>query len=133
MRIYKSREFARFARKSNISDPDLCRAMDEILRGTIDADLGGGVFKQRVRRKGQGKSGSFRTIILLRFGHRALFVYGFAKNDRSNISEADLMRFRQLAKEVFRYDESEIAKLLRTNAIEEICTKDANSAPLQNR
>lgn len=132
MRTYKSREFARFARKSSIPDSDLCRAVDEILRGTIDADLGGGVFKQRVRRKGHGKSGSFRTIILLRFGHVAVFVYGFAKNDRSNINQPDLMRFRQLAKEVFCYDQSEIEKLLHTGALEEICAEDNGDLPLQN-
>ena len=133
MRIYKSREFARFARKFDISDEYLCRAIDEILRGTIDADLGGGVFKQRVRRKGQGKSGSFRTIILLRFGEIALFVYGFAKNDRSNIVQPDLIRFRQLAKEVFHYGQSEIEKLLATGALEEICTERAGYSPLKDR
>jgi hypothetical protein len=103
------------------------------VRGTIDADLGGGVFKQRVRRKGQGKSGSFRTIILLRSGQIALFVYGFAKNDRSNIGDSDLMRFRQLAKEVFRYGESEIEKLLGTAALEEICTQAGTHVPLKDR
>ena len=111
----------------------MCRAVEEILRGTIDADLGGGIFKQRVRRKGQGKSGSFRTIILLRFSQIALFVYGFAKNDRSNINQPDLMRFRQLAKEVFSYGPSEIQKLLATGALEEICAEDDRDPPLKNR
>ena len=133
MRTYKSREFARFARKSSIPDSDLCRALDEILRGTIDADLGGGVFKQRVRRKGQGKSGSFRTIILLRLGQIALFAYGFAKNDKANISQSDLMQFRQLAKEVFRYGPREIEQLVHTGALEEICNERDKEVSLQDR
>lgn len=56
----------------------------------IDADLGGGVIKQRFARLGQGKSGGFRSIVLFRRGARAFFVYGFAKNDRDNIDRQEL-------------------------------------------
>jgi hypothetical protein len=52
-------------------------------RQDLDADLGGGVIKQRIARKGGGKSGGFRALILLRAGERAFFVHGFAKSDRS--------------------------------------------------
>ena len=52
--------------------------------GKIDADCGG-VIKQRIARSGQGKSGGYRTVILYRKGDKALFVYGFPKNERENI------------------------------------------------
>ena len=97
MRVFKSKEFARFARKSRIGDPDLCRAVSEIMAGSADADLGGGVFKQRLRRKGQGKSGGFRTILLLRWSSLAIFVYGFAKSDRPNITSTELAAWRKIA------------------------------------
>jgi hypothetical protein len=79
LQILKSKEFARFARKNQIADSELCRAIDEIHAGTVDADLGGGVFKQRVRRKGEGKSGAFRTIVLLRMKSLGIFVTWICK------------------------------------------------------
>jgi hypothetical protein len=92
-----------------------------MLMGAIDADLGGGVYKQRLRRKGQGKSGSYRTIILLRFGEIALFTFGFAKNEQATISRRDLLAYRRFAKEVFQYDQEQIEQLVQSGALEEIC------------
>jgi hypothetical protein len=122
VRVFKSRVFAQFSRKNRIADADLCTAIEDMLAGTVDADLGGGVFKQRLRRKGQGKSGGFRSIILLRRQSISMFAYGFAKNERDNIDRSELIEFRKLAKEVFQYAEKDIARLLDTGALEEICS-----------
>jgi hypothetical protein len=122
VRVFKSRAFAQFSRKNRIADADLCSAIKDMLAGTVDADLGGGVFKQRLRRKGQGKSGGFRSIILLRRQTISMFAYGFAKNERENIDRSELTEFRMLAKEVFQYAEKDIDRLLSTGALEEICT-----------
>lgn len=100
MRVFKSKEFARFARKNQLVDSELCRAIAELHAGTIDADLGGGVFKQRLRRTGEGKSGGFRTIILLRWKSLGIFVFGFAKSERANISSAELKVWRAIAKDL---------------------------------
>src|ERR1700683_1838925 len=59
-------------------------------RGLIDADLGSGLLKQRVARAGEGRSGGYRTIIAYRAGDRAVFLYGFAKNERDNIGDDEL-------------------------------------------
>lgn len=75
MRVFKNKSFARFCRRARITDAVLCGAVDAASRGLIDADLGGGVIKQRIARHGEGKSGGFRTIILLRICERALFVH----------------------------------------------------------
>ena len=64
MRVFKNKPFARFARKARITDAVLCAAIADASRGLVDADLGGGVVKQRIARQGGGKSGGFRTIIL---------------------------------------------------------------------
>jgi hypothetical protein len=98
LRVFKSKEFARFARKNQIADSELCRAIAELHAGTIDADLGGGVFKQRLRRTGEGKSGGFRTIILLRWKSLGIFAFGFAKSERANITSAELKVWRTIAK-----------------------------------
>ncbi|WP_184254546.1 type II toxin-antitoxin system RelE/ParE family toxin [Granulicella mallensis] len=122
MRVFKSRTFAQFCRKNRIADADLCEVANDMSLGSIDADLGGGVFKQRLRRPGQGKSGGFRTIVLLRREKRLTFAYGFAKNERDNIDRSELVQFRKLAKEIFQYDEEEVRRLLEAGALEEICS-----------
>lgn len=97
MRVFKTKKFARFCRKSGIDDGRLLAAVGEIESGLVDADLGGGVFKQRIARPSEGKSGGFRTILLMRHEHRTLFVKGFAKKDVDNISSVDLEDYRMLA------------------------------------
>jgi hypothetical protein len=96
-RIFKTKPFARFADQSMISDLALCEAVRSAENGLIDANLGGGVIKQRIVRKGQGKSGGFRSIVLFRQGERTFFVYGFSKNSRDNIRKYELKAFRALA------------------------------------
>ena len=78
MRIYKNAWFAKFARKERIGNAALCDAVDRAERGLIDADLGGGLIKQRVARAGEGKSGGYRTLIFFRQAERAIFAFGFA-------------------------------------------------------
>lgn len=97
MRIFKNKSFARFARKAGVSDGMLRETIANAERGLIDADLGGGVIKQRIARPGAGKSGGFRTIILFRASTLAFFVHGFAKNERDNIRDDELAAFKMLA------------------------------------
>lgn len=97
MRTFKTRSFARFARKEGIEDVDLLEAVERANKGLIDADLGGGVVKQRIARQGQGRSGGYRSIILLRIQSRAVFVHGFAKSARANIREDEERAFKILA------------------------------------
>jgi len=87
VRTFKTKWLARFARRERIADKSLREAIERAERGLIDADLGGGLIKQRVARQGQGRSGGYRTIIAYRAKERAVFFYGFAKNDRENIEQ----------------------------------------------
>ena len=97
MQVYTTREFARFARKERISEAQLCTAIERVERGLIDADLGGGLVKQRIARPGQGRSGGYRTIIAHRTQTRSIFMYGFAKNTKANLSNEELTVYRRLA------------------------------------
>jgi hypothetical protein len=106
VRIFRNKPFTRFARKVRIADADLCEAVSNVERGLIDADLGGGVLKQRIARKGGGKSGGFRALILLKVGERAFFVHGFAKSDRDNIRDDELVALKKLASELLNYDDA---------------------------
>jgi len=91
LRIFELKGFAKFARDEKITDESLAEAIARARRGLIDVDLGGGLIKQRVARKGQGKSGGYRMIVGYRIEDRAVFLYGFAKNDRANIDPDELV------------------------------------------
>lgn len=123
MRIFKSKEFARFAEKASIEDSLLCRAVDEIHAGIVDANLGGGVYKQRVRRAGSGKSGSFRTVLLLRWQELAIFVEGFRKSDQANISRQELKVFRMIAKNLLS-DPASIAAAVEEGKLTEVICEE---------
>ena len=120
MRIYKNAWFAKFARKERIGDAALCDAVDRAVRGLIDADLGGGVIKQRVAREGEGKSGGFRTLILFRQAERAIFAFGFAKNDRDNVSAVELAELKDAAKVMLGLTLHEIEAMSRTGKLLEV-------------
>jgi len=85
LEIFKTRGLIRFVRRERIEDGSLREAIRRAERGVIDADLGGGLIKQRVARPGQGRSGGFRMMIAYRAGNRAVFLYGFAKSEQDNI------------------------------------------------
>ena len=124
VRIFKNKSFARFARKARIADAALCEAVGNAERGLIDADLGGGVIKQRIARPGKGKSGGFRTIILFQAGARAFFVHGFAKNDQDNIRDDELAAFKMLAAELLGYDDAALATAIEAGVFMEVMDDD---------
>lgn len=98
----------------------LREAVGRAERGLIDADLGGGVIKQRVARPGQGRSGGFRTLILFRQGDRAIFAFGFAKNVQANVAPADLALLKQAAAEALAWNQAEIDRLVAGRVLMEI-------------
>jgi len=120
MRVFKTRPFERFAARNGISDLMLCDAIDRATAGLVDAHLGGGVIKQRIARDGGGRSGGFRTIILLRSGSLAFFIYGFAKNERDNIRRDELAAFRQLATTMLSLDPIGIGRAVANGTITEV-------------
>lgn len=97
MPIYKLKSFARFARDEDIFDASLIDAVERAERGSVDADLAGGLIKQRVARKGQGRRGGYRVIIAFRAGGFALFLFGFAKSAEDNVDDRQLKLLRTFA------------------------------------
>lgn len=86
----------------------------------MDADLGGGVIKQRIARRGEGKSGGFRVVILYQRGVKAFFVHGFAKSDRANVAQDELAALKQLASEMLAYGDKEIAQAMASGPLREV-------------
>jgi hypothetical protein len=124
VRIFKNAWFVRFARAENITDEVLRDAVRRAEKGQVDADLGGGVLKQRFARLGQGKSRGYRTIILFREGYRAFFVYGFSKSERDNIRKDEEGQFKKMARHVLGLSEAHLAVLIENGRMEEIESHD---------
>jgi hypothetical protein len=97
MTIYQTREFNRWARKQRLPNAALCEAAIEMANGLYEADLGGNLLKKRIARPGQGKSGGFRTLVATNRGSLWFFIYGFAKNERSNIDQDEEAALKKLA------------------------------------
>ncbi|GGA42536.1 type II toxin-antitoxin system RelE/ParE family toxin [Dyella nitratireducens] len=108
MHIYKTRQFAKWALKEGLTDSELRMAVGEMEAGLIDADLGGHVVKKRVALSGRGKRGGARTLLAYRLRDRAFFIYGFAKNERDNISVGELKALKRLAAIYLGFDMTQL-------------------------
>ena len=120
MNVYKTKWFARFARKARISDEALWKAALAAESGLVDADIGHGIIKQRVARQGEGKSGGSRTFIVIRRYDRAVYVFGFEKKDQANIEPDEWESLKKIAKEILGYSEADIAENVRTGELVKI-------------
>jgi hypothetical protein len=120
MTIYKTRWFARWARKEVLGDKSLCQAVQEMSEGLLEANLGGNLFKKRIARPGQGKSGGFRTIVATNLKGRWFFVYGFAKNERDNIEVDEEAALKELAARLLTMPPQALAKALEAGEVTEV-------------
>ncbi|HTW79874.1 MAG TPA: type II toxin-antitoxin system RelE/ParE family toxin [Terracidiphilus sp.] len=113
-RVFKTAWFSKAARKAKISDEELCTAIRQVMLGQA-ADLGGGVFKKRLDRNRS------RSIILAKGGRRWVFEYLFAKKDRENIENDELVKFRKLARVYEVLTEQQLKRLVENSDWMEIC------------
>jgi hypothetical protein len=120
-RVFKTRHFNRWMRKTELQDVALCQAVSEMAQGLIDADLGGGVVKKRVALAGRGKSGGARTLVATNKGNRWFFVFGFEKNDRANIADDELQALKDLAHDLLTLTAPNLVCQLADGALLEIC------------
>jgi hypothetical protein len=120
-RVFKTRHFSRWMRKTVLTDLALCEAVAEMAQGLLDADLGGGVVKKRVALPGRGKSGGARTLVATNKGSRWFFVFGFEKNDRANISDSELEALQDLAHDLLARTGPQLDLAVQERALEEIC------------
>jgi len=120
VRVFKNTWFARYAGKEDISDSELREAVNQLEAGQADANLGGNVYKIRVARSGEGKSGGHRIIVLFRSGERTFYVYGFAKSKKANISEKDLKAYKEAAKEFLSLTVEQLEKRIKCGQLIEL-------------
>ena len=117
MRVFKTAWFAKAARKARIDDVELCVAIREAMQGLAD-DLGGGVFKKRLN------DNMHRSIILAKGGRYWVYEYLFAKKDRDNIADDELVAFRTLAKAYAGLTDKQVERLLQDKDLTEVCHDD---------
>ena len=120
MRIFKTKWFNKFASKNSIDDSVLIEAVERARNGLIDADLGGGVIKQRIAREGQGKSGGYRSIIIINYRDIAFFVFRFPKNERDNLRQDEEWEYREMAQSLLSMTEKDLSKLLERGKLVEV-------------
>jgi hypothetical protein len=107
--VFVTKTFARWMRKSQVTDLDILGATEEMVQGLIDANLGGHLVKKRVALRGRGKSAGARTIVATKFEQRWIFLFGFEKNERSNIDANELKVLQELAASLLDLDPQAIA------------------------
>jgi hypothetical protein len=120
MAVYSTRWFNRWAHKQGLTTPSLCAAVREMTKGLYDADLGGGLFKKRIARTGRGKSGGFRTLVATNKGNRWVFVFGFPKNERSNIDKDETEALKKLAAHLLSLTPQALAKAQSAGELMEV-------------
>lgn len=119
--VFKTRSFARWLRKSELTDDALCAAVEEMVRGLVDADLGGDVLKKRVALPGRGKRSGARTLVATRRADRWFFVFGFEKNERANVNATELEALQTLAGELLALSNAQLDIAVTDGTLQEIC------------
>jgi hypothetical protein len=120
VRIFKNTWFTRFADKEGITDGELREMVSRLEAGQVDTDLGGGVYKVRTARPGEGKSGGYRVIVFFKSEERTFYQYGFAKAGRDNIDQKELRFYKKMAKTKFAMSERDIADAVSAGELIEI-------------
>jgi len=129
LQVYLTKWMARFVRREGIRLARLREAVTRAEQGLLDADLGGGLVKQRVARAGKGRSGGYRTIIAYRHGDRAIFVFGFAKSERENLGPDELQSAREIGAIWLSANARRIARGIREGELEEILDESEEVEP----
>ncbi|MBS0395648.1 MAG: type II toxin-antitoxin system RelE/ParE family toxin [Proteobacteria bacterium] len=123
-RVFKTRTFARWSRKAGVSDTALCRAVEQLAAGLVDADLGGHVYKQRVPMPGRGKRGGARVIVGSRLGASWFLLFGFEKNERASIDAQEFAAFQRIAAVLLAMDAVALDRALAVGELTEICDEE---------
>ena len=120
-RVFKTRHFSCWMGKTELTDSSLCAAVLEMTQGLINADLGGGVVKKRVKLAGRGKRGGARTLLATNRGNRWFFLFGFKKNDRANISAEEKEALQSIAQDLLARTGKELDAQVEDGTLQEIC------------
>jgi len=117
MRKLSTKWFNKWAEKANLSNSNLLESIDNLEKGLSVVDLGGSFFKIRVKRVDKGKSAGFRTIVSYKKEEKVIFLYGFGKNEKSNINKAELQYFKKLGKDMLALEDKQVLDFIEKNIL----------------
>ena len=120
MKKLMTKQFSRWASKQKIPVGELANALSEVQNGNFEANLGGNIYKKRVRFEGQGKSSSGRTILCYKKSERIIFIHGFAKNEKSNLSKKELVVLKEFSKILLAFNDKQIAVAIKNGDLKEV-------------
>lgn len=121
MKVLKRKDFTRWQAGEKLPDDSLCKAVKEMESGLIDADLGGFLYKKRVARPGGGKSGGYRTLLSARIGSSYVFLHGFPKSNKANITQDERKALQFAGKVFLELSAENLAKALESGVLLEVC------------
>jgi len=120
MRIFKTLAFDRWATKTKLYDKSLRQAALEVEQGQYEANLGGCLYKKRIALGNRGKSSGVRSIIAFKRENKAIFVYGFSKKQKANVTPDELVALKKLCKIYFAYTDEQIENILKIKEFIEV-------------
>jgi hypothetical protein len=126
VRVFKDVGFRNWARAAGVTDAMLCGAASEIESGLVGARLGGFLLKKRVAAPGRGKSGGYRVIVAHRQGDRLVFIYGFSKGEKENITSTERKALLKLGDQYMRYSAAVLSDLAAKRLIVEVRCHEQN-------
>lgn len=119
-RVFRTRSFNRSMRRTTLPDAALYRPVREMEAGLVDADLGGGIFKKRVPLPGRGKRGSVRIIVATQRGGHWFLLFGYEKNERAAITNAERDALQLYASEFLRMSTAQMNRAVEYGDLQEI-------------
>jgi len=119
-RAFKTKNFHKWMRKTDLRDQDLLVAVTEMEAGLVGVDLGGNVFKKRIALPGAGKRAGARTLVASKSSKKWFFLYGFAKNEKDNINDDELVHLQGAANRLMNLTDRDIEKVILIGELKEL-------------
>lgn len=120
MRVFKNKDFNSWAKKKKLSDKNLKKAVDEIVKGLVDANYGGNLYKKRIPIGSQGKRSGSRAILAYRKKTKIFFLYGFPKNKKSNINDSEEKALKDLGNFYLNLSDHDLSVALKEEKLFEV-------------
>ena len=120
MKVLSTKWFKKWSKKANLKNQDLLEAIENLEGGISTAKLGNHLFKIRVKREHSGKSSGFRAIVVYQENDRAIFLYGFGKNEKENIDNAELRYFKKLGNDLLALRKNQLKQFIEQRILFDI-------------
>lgn len=120
VKVYKHKQFAKWASKHLLDDKMLMRAAKEVCGGFFEANIGKYLYKKRLASKTKGKRGGLRTVIAFKKNNRVFYIYGYSKSKKANISQIELQASTKLAYDLINLSEINLTALLQRKILIEV-------------